>query len=194
MKKYLYVITNISMPDICKVGITDNVEQRLNNLNKTNIPTRFQIYQTFTSPFIKNPDILEQEIFKKFEKERVNRKREFIKIHPEKIVSFIEDYRDIDIEKDTSSKYSKIGLNAGDKVFFTYDGNEDKDIFATYDSGINFIFNGKKAALSNHALSIINSGNYLEDGKKWKSVQGTLYWSFKGRTIRDLLDEKNIIR
>lgn len=117
MKKYLYIITNISMPDICKIGITDNVDQRLNDLNKTNVPTRFQVYQTFTSPYIKNPDILEQEILKEFEKERINKKREFIRMHPEKIISFIETNRDVDIEKDTNSKYSKIGLQKGDKVF-----------------------------------------------------------------------------
>ncbi len=156
------------MPNICKVGITDKIEQRLNDLNKTNLPTRFQIYQTFTSPYIKNPDILEQEILKEFEKERINRKREFVKIHPEKIISFIEENRNVNIEKEknNSNKYLKIGIKKGDKVFFTYNGNESKDIFAIYDSGINFIFNNLKASLSKHALNIINNGNYLEEGKK----------------------------
>ena len=78
------------MPDMCKVGITDNLENRINSLTKhSGVPTRFQIYQTFSAPYIKNPEILEQEIFSHFSKERINRNREFIKIHPEKIISFI---------------------------------------------------------------------------------------------------------
>ena len=193
MKKYLYIITNISMPDMCKVGITDDLENRLNSLTKhSGVPTRFQVYQSFTSPYIKNAEILEQEIFSHFSKERINKKREFIKVHPEKVISFIEDNRNIDKENETSGKFSKIGLIKGDKVFFTYNGEIDKNIFAEYDQGINFIFDNKKGGLSNHALNILNNKKFLEDDKKWKSVQGTLYWSFNGKTIRELLDEKGI--
>jgi hypothetical protein len=47
-KNYLYIITNISMPGICKVGITNDVEKRLKSLNSsTSLPTRFQIYDIF---------------------------------------------------------------------------------------------------------------------------------------------------
>ncbi len=181
------------MPDMCKVGITDNLENRINSLTKhSGVPTRFQIYQTFSAPYIKNPEILEQEIFSHFSKERINRNREFIKIHPEKIISFIEDNKNIDLENDTSSKFSKIGINKGDKIFFTYNGDVDQNIFAEYDKGINFNFEGKKGGLSNHTLNILNNKKFLEEGKKWKSVQGTLYWSFNGKTIRELLNEKGI--
>ena len=44
MKKILYVITNISMPNICKVGITNSLERRLNDLNKSIAEARFIIF------------------------------------------------------------------------------------------------------------------------------------------------------
>ena len=47
MKRYLYIITNISIPGLCKIGITNNLEKRLKNLNKTGVPTKFQIYEKF---------------------------------------------------------------------------------------------------------------------------------------------------
>lgn len=59
MKTYLYIITNISMPDICKVGVTNDVEKRLRDLNKTSMPTRFQVYEEFA---LENAEVLEQRI------------------------------------------------------------------------------------------------------------------------------------
>jgi len=58
MKTILYVITNISMPSLCKVGITDNLDRRLNDLNKTGVPTRFQVYESFE---LENAELLEQD-------------------------------------------------------------------------------------------------------------------------------------
>ena len=71
MKNYLYIITNISMPNLCKVGVTNNLDNRLNNLNKTGVPTRFQIYESFE---LKNAEILEQEVLANFSDKRINKK------------------------------------------------------------------------------------------------------------------------
>ena len=46
-KKYFYIITNLGMPDYCKIGVTGDIEQRLKNLNKTSTPFRFQKYEVF---------------------------------------------------------------------------------------------------------------------------------------------------
>ena len=55
-KNILYVITNISMPHLVKVGVTDDLDQRLRTFNgKTEMPTRFQVYEAFDD--IENPDI-----------------------------------------------------------------------------------------------------------------------------------------
>jgi hypothetical protein len=51
------------MPSLCKVGVTNNLEKRLNDLNKTGVPTRFQVYESFE---LENAEILEQEVLKHF--------------------------------------------------------------------------------------------------------------------------------
>jgi T5orf172 domain len=86
MKTTLYVITNISMPSLCKVGVTDDLGRRLNDLNKTGVPTRFQVYESFE---LENAELLEQEVLKHFANKRLNRKREFIEEHPERVCDFI---------------------------------------------------------------------------------------------------------
>jgi hypothetical protein len=90
MKTTLYVITNISMPSLCKVGITDNLERRLNDLNKTGVPTRFQVYESFE---LENAELLEQEVLKFFAEKRLNRRREFIEEHPERVCDFIREHK-----------------------------------------------------------------------------------------------------
>ena len=108
-KESLYIITNISMPGICKVGVTKSIERRLKSLNKTGSPTRFQLYEKFE---LENAGILEQKILQHFAKERISRKREFLQIHPEKICDFITDNKNIKPEKDKEikSKFVKLGI------------------------------------------------------------------------------------
>ncbi len=87
-KRFLYIITNISMPGICKVGITDDVEKRLKNLNsKTEVPARFQLYEVFD--LADKAQFMEQLILEVFADKRVNMRREFLEIHPEVLCEFV---------------------------------------------------------------------------------------------------------
>ena len=185
-KKILYVITNVSMPNLVKVGVADDLDKRLKDLNTTPIPTRFQIYESFDK--IKNPEILEQEILRVFATKRINKKREFMEEHPERICDFIKVNKDIDKEKNTEGLFAKIGIEEG-KVLNFYDGEKKyTDIRATVSSGKNVIFEGRKHSLSSSALLVLNR----EFGKTWKAAQGTVYWIYQGKTIAELKDEKSV--
>lgn len=187
MKNYLYIITNISMPNICKVGITNDVEKRLRDLNKTSTPTRFQVYEKFD---LKNAEILEQKILQHFAKQRLNRKREFLEVHPERVCDFISDNKDVAPEKDSvvESKFAKIGLKQGDLLKFK-EGNEIyNNIVASIERGNAIIFEGNKTSLSKSAQKVLKE----KFDKNWKAVQGTLFWTFQGKTIRELMDENSL--
>src|SRR3989338_437883 len=143
MKNYLYIITNISMPNICKVGITSDVEKRLRDLNKTSTPTKFQIYEKFD---LKNAEILEQKILQHFAKQIINRKREFLEVHPERICYYISDNKNAAPEKDSEikGKFAKLGIKEGE-VLKLKEGNEIyQKIVATEGRGNSIIYNGKK--------------------------------------------------
>lgn len=187
MKSILYIITNISMPNICKVGITDNLEKRLSSLNKTSTPTRFQVYEKFA---LSNAEVLEQEIFQHFSKQRVNRKREFLQEHPERICDFILDNRKIkkDIDKNISGKFVKMGIKEGEILKFKEGDEIYQNITAKIGFGNNIIYNNKKTSLSKSAKVILRE----KFDKDWKAVQGSIFWTYKGKTIRDLMDENNL--
>jgi len=187
MKTKLYIITNISMPDICKVGITDDVEKRLRDLNKTSTPTRFQIYEEFE---LGNAEILEQKILQHFAKQRINRKREFLQVHPERVCDFILDNKNIKAEKEQEikSKFAKLGIEEGEKLKFKEGEEIYQNIVAEVGKGNVIYYNNQKASLSKSAQKILKE----KFDKNWKAVQGTIYWTYKGKTIRELMDENNL--
>ena len=185
-KESLYIITNISMPGICKVGVTKNMERRLKDLNKTGSPTRFQLYEKFE---LENVGILEQKILQHFAKERINRKREFLQIHPEKICDFITDNKNIKPEKDKEikSKFTKLGIKEGEKLKFKEGEEIYQNIVAKVGKGNVIYYNNKETSLSKSAQKILAE----KFEKKWKAVQGTIFWTYKGKTIRELMDEND---
>jgi len=175
------------MPNICKVGVTNDIEQRLKSLNRTSLPTRFQVYEKFD---MKNAEVLEQEIFQHFAKKRVNRKREFFEEHPERICDFIEDNKKIRKEEDKKilGKFTKLNIQKGEILKFKEGDEIYSDIIATVGNGNSIIYKGKETSLSKSAKIILKE----KFKKNWKAVQGSIFWTYKDKTIRELMDEKDI--
>ena len=44
MSKIVYILTNQSMPDTIKIGITDDLESRMKQLDNTSAPLPFECY------------------------------------------------------------------------------------------------------------------------------------------------------
>ncbi len=187
-RRFLYIITNISMPGICKVGITDDVGKRLKNLNsKTEVPTRFQVYEIFDLG--NKAQLMEQLILDSFADKRVNMRREFLEIHPEVLCEFVKkNKRKLKEEKVQKGLFAKLGISNGEILHFTEGGKVYKDITAKTSKGRRVIYRGKEMSMSDAAVKVLN--NFF--GKKWTAARGTVYWSYKGRTIRELMDDKGI--
>tara|TARA_B100000745_G_C20154946_1_gene395829 strand:- start:7955 stop:8482 length:528 start_codon:yes stop_codon:yes gene_type:complete len=175
------------MPGICKVGITKNLEKRLDDLNKTSTPTRFQVYASYK---LDNAEIMEQEIFQHFSDSRLNRKREFLQEHPERVCDFIQDNKSIrrETDKNVTGKFTKLGIAEGEVLKFKEGEDIHNKITATVGVGNNIIFRGRKTSLSKSAQIILRE---VFD-KNWKAVQGSIFWTYKGKTIRELMDDNNL--
>ena len=191
-KKVLYIITNLSLPGIVKVGITSNVESRLRTLNNTSLPTKFQIYEVFDK--LKNPDLMEQAVLLHFKTNRINKKREFIMEHPERICDFVRDNKDngelsnVRGSEESKGLWDKLGIPEGEKLFFIniYGEGVSKNIVSEVGKGRNIVYKGKNTSLSKSTQIILNE----QFGKNWKAAQGTIFWTYKGRTIADLIAEQ----
>jgi hypothetical protein len=92
-KEYVYILSNISMPGLIKIGRTNrSVDERLKELNNTSLPTQFiveHIIKTSDSKF------LEKMVHTNFEKHRVNDNREFFRIHHEVVIKYAESINDV---------------------------------------------------------------------------------------------------
>lgn len=84
---FIYILTNEAFhkSNWIKIGYTDNIERRLNELYNTSIPTPFEVYATYEVPVIteKNPDIFIHNIIKRLNPNlRIASNREFFEIEP----------------------------------------------------------------------------------------------------------------
>ena len=203
-KEYFYILTNISMPGLVKVGITDDLNKRINHLSKTNMPTRFQVYATFekftggklSKEKVADPGIIESEVLERFKNERENKKKEFLKIHPEVVIAFVEDIRKkVADEEQVKGLFKKLKLNKGDKLYFKdRDDKVHTKIYATIETGRDILYDGKKTSFSKSAHEILNKRFKLGLNSY---PQGTVHWAFKNKnkgyqTIRELMDEEDI--
>ena len=88
-KQYVYVLTNESMPGLCKIGFTKNMpHKRVKQLDRsTSIPTGFKVEWSYPCY---NAIQLEGEVHKVLDSYRVNRGREFFRISLQEVKETIE--------------------------------------------------------------------------------------------------------
>lgn len=201
MPGLIYVLTNEAMPGLVKIGLTtDSVESRIANLSSNSgVPLPFECHFAAEVPDDVNLPKLEKTLHQLFAEHRVNPKREFFKVEPEKVVlalsigSFKEvtpGKADIDpvevqaMEKAKEQRRSRInlaalGINPGDILVLS----RDEDVTVTVLAGGKVSYKGETLSLSGAALKALQSMGY-----KSTSVSGSDYWMFEG----ELLDERRI--
>jgi hypothetical protein len=183
------------MPGLVKIGRTnaDSVESRIASLNSTGVPLPFECY--FAAE-VKDCVNLEKTLHSIFSDSRVNPKREFFKVVPEKVVLAIRigECKDMtpgvtEIDKEERQALEKakarrprltlqaLGIKSGDILKFS----RDESLIATVlDSG-KVTFQDEILSLSAAALKALHSL-----GHKTSTVNGSDYWVFDG----ELLDER----
>ena len=77
------------MPEMVKIGITDNVERRIKELSSTSgVPLPFECF--YAVKVSEDAKKLEKKIHQGFDKQRVRREREFFYTSPENAKSILE--------------------------------------------------------------------------------------------------------
>ncbi len=196
----VYILINQSMPDTIKIGITDNLERRIKELDNTSTPLPFECYYAVE---VKDASKIEKKIHEGLDDKRIRQSREFFNASPEMAKSILEiaevmggknvtpkkdivetpqDQQALDSARKRRINYFGIlGISKGTILTFS----KDKNITCEVSNNGKVIFRGKETSLSGSALIVTN-----EMGYDWGQVQGAGYWCYQGKTLRDLFSEK----
>ena len=83
----VYILINQSMPDTIKIGITDNLERRIRELDNTSTPLPFECYYAVE---VKDASKIEKKIHEGLDDKRIRQNREFFNASPEQAKSILE--------------------------------------------------------------------------------------------------------
>ena len=206
MSNIVYIFINQSMPDMVKIGITDNVERRVKELSgSSGVPLPFECY--YAVKVSEDAKKLEKKIHEGFDKQRVRREREFFYTSPENAKSILElleimggenvtpkdDIVESQEEKQaldearklrTRFNFSMLDIKPGEILKF----KKDNSIVCEVHDETQVKFRDKVTSLSNSADIILK-----EMGYEWLSVQGPRWWVYEGKTLSELRNERESI-
>lgn len=195
MPQIVYILTNEAMPGIVKIGMTtDSVEARMGSLNShSGVPLPFECY--FAAE-VDSCSRVEKILHQLFSEQRINPKREFFRVDPEKIVLAIsigpftdvtpgaviadaDDKQALEKEKARRPRISlaALGIHPGALLSLS----RDESITAVVAPGNRVEFRGELTSLSAAALAALQGLGY-----KTPAASGSDYWVFEG----ELLDER----
>ncbi len=192
MNEIIYVLTNETMPGYVKIGKTNtNLEQRVRELSaSTSVPLPFTVFYACT---VKDAHFVEHQLHDAFDDNRINPKREFFRVAPERVVAALKlaEIENITPKKDfVESEEDQEALNAARKIrskfnfeivkipvgaelYFSRDENIKAKVVDTHAAN-SIEHDGKKTSLSHSAQKIL--------GYQY-GVAGTDYWMFDGETL-----------
>ncbi len=192
MNEIIYILTNEAMPGYVKIGKTNNnLEQRVRELSaSTSIPLPFTVFYACT---VKNAQFVEHQLHDAFDNNRVNPRREFFQIAPERVVAALklaeienltpkndfveskEDQKALNTARKIRSKFNfeMVKIPVGAELYFSRDENIKAKVIDTHAAN-SIELNGKKTSLSHSAQKIL--------GYQY-GVAGTDYWMYDGETL-----------
>lgn len=195
MADIVYVLTNEAMPGLIKIGLTsDSVESRLTSLSShTGVPLPFECY--FAAE-VNDGARIERVLHQLFAEYRINPKREFFRLDPEKVVLAISigPFKEVtpgvaQVEPEEKEALEKvkarrprirldtIGIKPGDVLLFS----RDESIRAVVVADGKLEYDGEVVSPSAAALKALHKLGY-----KTPTASGSEHWMFDG----ELLDER----
>jgi hypothetical protein len=198
-KGILYILTNPVMPGLVKIGFTtETIEKRIRDLSRpSGIPVRFDCYFAAEVSSEQEKELRLHELFKP---DRVNLKREFFRVDPERVVLAIKmgHFKEVTPRKSVVNPVEEKAFEKAEKVVetrlakFTFDSvgipvgallrfTRDQSDTATVVPGNKVKYGEDVVNISDAAKSALK-----KIGKDWKRVRGPMYWLYNGKTLHEL--------
>ena len=198
----VYILINQSMPDTIKIGITDNLERRIKELDNTSTPLPFECYYAVE---VKDASKIEKKIHEGLDDKRIRQNREFFNASPEQAKSILEiaevmggknvtpkndivetpqDKEALDRSRKVRKRFNFAMINIPPKTILEF--AKDKTITCEVFDETQIKFRDKITSLSDSAFIILT-----EMGYDWTAVQGPRWWLYNGKSLSDLRDERS---
>ena len=198
----VYILINQSMPDTIKIGITDNLERRIKELDNTSTPLPFECYYAVE---VKDASKIEKKIHEGLDDKRIRQSREFFNASPEQAKSILEiaevmggknvtpkndivetpqDKEALDRSRKVRKRFNFAMINIPPKTILEF--AKDKTITCEVFDETQIKFRDKITSLSDSAFIILT-----EMGYDWTAVQGPRWWLYNGKSLSDLRDERS---
>ena len=208
MSNIIYVLTNPAYPNHVKIGKTDNLERRVKDLSRhSGVPEPFEVFYACE---VVNASKVEKHILKALGDHRMNPKKEFLKIEPDKLVWILKlvEVKDV-TPKDVSEKDDEINQiisssstdsktrveqkEKKNKPAFTFSSakipigstirfDRDERITAVVHDDRKIKFKGKITSLSQSARDVLIK---RFGWKKNRAVAGTWFWKYKNELLAE---------
>ncbi|QIK53117.1 GIY-YIG nuclease family protein [Dysgonomonas sp. HDW5B] len=198
----VYVLVNLAMPGLVKIGMTtrNEIDSRLRELYSTGVPLPFECrYACLVE--VSDCGKVEKALHKAFYKNRINTSREFFDIDPEQAIAILEllDKREITNEvveelanditladKVAAENFKKkrrpplnfreMGIPRGAKLQLIDDQNIEVEVCGDR----KILFNGIETSLTAATKELHHIDHAL---------QPTPYWTYKGKSLSDIYNE-----
>lgn len=193
----VYVLSNPAMPGLVKIGRTDNQDanSRIGQLYTTGVPVPFTIEYAC---MVENPDQVEKALHIAFAPQRINPKREFFQIDPEQAIAILRLLNTEDATKEVTGQSSGIDVESVQAAValkakrpnmnFTEMGIPDGSVLhSVEDDSTATVVAPKKVRFQDEEMSLTAATRIVLGIEH--SVQPSPYWTFNGRSLRDIYNE-----
>lgn len=191
MNEIIYILINEAMPGYVKIGKTNNIEQRVRDLSaSTSVPLPFTVFYACT---VKNANFVEHQLHDAFDNNRVNPRREFFQIAPQRVIAalklaeienvtpksnLIENSEDKEAHKEAVERRERFNFELADiplgaEIYFGRDETKKAKVINLH-SVKSIDFNGEITSPSASAQKILGY-DY--------GIAGTDYWMYEGETL-----------
>jgi hypothetical protein len=200
MSQFVYVISNPAMPDLVKIGKTCNVSDRLRQLSSsTSVPFPFELHYAAEIRDDLTHDAVESALHNAFRDCRVNEKREFFRLSPDRVIPLLEllskpetvqdedptdyakemskEFHNVKVPRRGRASFEDMHVPVGSVLTFKADPNITCIVVDQY----NVEYKGERMALSAAALNVWNTVY----SKGWNTARGPFDWHYEGVSLVD---------
>jgi hypothetical protein len=205
MSDIIYVLTNEAMPGLVKIGITsgDSVADRMRQLSAhSGVPFAFECSYAVRTNTVHSASEMESWLHDMFVRERVNPRREFFRLSPERVVLALKPFKfevlsheempeigdaaEIKAINTARARRPKLSLrDLGIGVGSTLTFSRDETLLAKVIHRDKIEFEGEQTSLSAAALKILHRMGY-----EWNTVNGAQFWMYDGKLLTDIRDDQ----